>query len=57
MSFDFLKKIIPEKPILSKEDMFEYRKYLKEIGYTIPLENNSNKKKKRFNTTPRKNRT
>jgi hypothetical protein len=57
MSFNFLKKIVPEKPILSKEDMKAYREYLKDIGYTIPLENNSFKTKKRFNTTPRKNRT
>jgi hypothetical protein len=64
MWIDFTKNIIPETPVLTPEDMVIYKRYLTDIGYTIKYDNITNtirkgktKGKKRFNRTPRKNRT
>jgi hypothetical protein len=61
---DFIKKLIPQTPTLSKGDMELYKKYLKNINYTIHIVNVSDgikkskpKGKKRFNRTSCKNKT
>jgi hypothetical protein len=62
MWIDFTKKIIPQTPILSSEDMIMYKAYLKEIGYTPITDNNvtgftkkgKSNNKKSFNRTPKK---
>jgi hypothetical protein len=62
MWVDFTKNIIPKEPILTKDDMELYKRYMKEINYTIYNDDTSVRKgkskntKKRFNRTPRKNR-
>jgi hypothetical protein len=60
---DFTKNLIPQTPILSPEDMDLYKKYMKDIGYTIHIGNitegtrkGKSKKKKRFNRTACKNK-
>jgi hypothetical protein len=59
---DFTKNLIPKEPILTKDDMELYKRYLKEINYTIyntdtPVrKGKSENTKKRFNRTPRKNK-
>ena len=55
---DFTKNIIPQTPILTKEDMELYKRYLKNINYNIYIQDitEGNRKgkfkgKKRFNRT------
>ena len=61
---DFTKNIIPQTPILTKEDMELYKRYLKNINHNIYIQDitEGNRKgkpkgKKRFNRTSCKNKT